>query len=188
MCAPTHSDVFSIQCVSPIRFVLIVEKETVFRQLVHHEVTRRYGCVLLTVRAALSSSSELLSTEKPFQGKGYPAVADRQLVAQLRKVLPSSIPFGCIVDADPYGFDIFLRWFQAIEVRIGGDRSQPELYLTLSRYIHRNTQATSFVLPCNGWVSAWQRCCIILLPETRPLHFLPLQCRGSRRCSVIQRS
>jgi meiotic recombination protein SPO11 len=40
------------------------------------------------------------------QGKGYPDVATRQLVATLSACLPRRIPILGLVDGDPYGLDI----------------------------------------------------------------------------------
>jgi meiotic recombination protein SPO11 len=40
------------------------------------------------------------------QGKGYPDVATRQLVATLSACLPRRIPLLALVDGDPYGLDI----------------------------------------------------------------------------------
>lgn len=40
------------------------------------------------------------------QGKGYPDVATRQLVATLAACLPRRIPILGLVDGDPYGLDI----------------------------------------------------------------------------------
>jgi meiotic recombination protein SPO11 len=60
----------------------------------------------------------LIVTVKPFyvrakqvdltclQGKGYPDMATRALIAHLSKILPETIPILALVDCDAYGLDI----------------------------------------------------------------------------------
>lgn len=71
--------------ISDAKFVLIIEKEAIFQRLVQDEFHLKYPCILLC-------------------GIGYPDVISRNLVCHLEKLLKK--PIFCLVDCDPYGFDI----------------------------------------------------------------------------------
>jgi meiotic recombination protein SPO11 len=67
------------------KFVLIVEKDAVFMQLIQSNFSTRYNCILVT-------------------GKGYPDVATRSLIHQIHESI--NLPIFLMTDADPYGIEI----------------------------------------------------------------------------------
>ncbi|CAM0876287.1 unnamed protein product [Alopecurus aequalis] len=75
--------------VSVAQYILVVEKETVFQRLANDKFCERNRCIVIT-------------------GRGYPDIPTRRflryLVEQLR------LPAYCLVDADPYGFDILATY------------------------------------------------------------------------------
>ncbi|XP_047071667.1 meiotic recombination protein SPO11-1 [Lolium rigidum] len=75
--------------VSVAHYILVVEKETVFQRLANDKFCERNRCIVIT-------------------GRGYPDIPTRRflryLVEQLR------LPAYCLVDADPYGFDILATY------------------------------------------------------------------------------
>ncbi|KAM0871942.1 hypothetical protein ACQ4PT_039056 [Festuca glaucescens] len=75
--------------VSVARYILVVEKETVFQRLANDKFCERNRCIVIT-------------------GRGYPDIPTRRflryLVEQLR------LPAYCLVDSDPYGFDILATY------------------------------------------------------------------------------
>lgn len=74
---------------SPAAFVLVVEKDTVFRRLLAHAVPVRMNCILVT-------------------GKGYPDLPSRRMVHQLWHFL--RIPILALVDGDPHGVEIMCMY------------------------------------------------------------------------------
>lgn len=69
------------------KFVLIVEKETVFHRLREEKFSQTTQSILVT-------------------GKGYPCLATRAFLALVKKKFPQVAMF-CLVDADVYGADIY---------------------------------------------------------------------------------
>ncbi|KAI4504858.1 hypothetical protein M0802_000408 [Mischocyttarus mexicanus] len=67
------------------KFVLVVEKDTIFQKLLEENVTKLLNCILIT-------------------GKGYPDIATRMLIKLLSEKV--NLPIYIVVDADPFGVDI----------------------------------------------------------------------------------
>ncbi|XP_043287534.1 meiotic recombination protein W68 [Venturia canescens] len=76
-----------ISVTTSAKFVLVVEKDTVFHQLLQENCPQRLECVLVT-------------------GKGYPDMATRMFVTMLSEHCKLAV--FILVDADPYGIEIFL--------------------------------------------------------------------------------
>lgn len=77
------SNIISIR--AKAKFVLIVEKDSIFQKLLEENITDLLSCILIT-------------------GKGYPDIGTRMLIKLLSEKL--DIPIYIIVDADPFGMDI----------------------------------------------------------------------------------
>ncbi|XP_046816518.1 meiotic recombination protein SPO11 [Vespa crabro] len=77
------SNIISIR--AKAKFVLIVEKDSIFQKLLEENTTELLNCILIT-------------------GKGYPDIGTRMLIKLLSEKL--NIPIYIIVDADPFGMDI----------------------------------------------------------------------------------
>ncbi|XP_020583822.1 meiotic recombination protein SPO11-1 isoform X3 [Phalaenopsis equestris] len=71
--------------VSVAQYILVVEKESVFQRLANDKFCERHHCIVIT-------------------GRGYPDVPTRRFLRLLVKEL--HLPAYCLVDFDPYGFDI----------------------------------------------------------------------------------
>ncbi|XP_022203440.2 meiotic recombination protein SPO11 isoform X2 [Nilaparvata lugens] len=73
---------------SNARFILVVEKETVFRKLLDEDISQKLGpCILIT-------------------GRGFPDLNTRHMLRVLWKKL--EIPVFALVDCDPHGIEIML--------------------------------------------------------------------------------
>ncbi|KAF8902670.1 DNA topoisomerase IV alpha subunit [Mucidula mucida] len=88
---PVGEDIKSFDLNEPVSFVLIVEKDAIFQQLSHLNITNH---PMLPGRGLLVT------------GKGYPDMATRHLVKTLADNLPLSVPILALVDGDSYGLDI----------------------------------------------------------------------------------
>ncbi|XP_066164296.1 meiotic recombination protein SPO11-1 isoform X2 [Oryza sativa Japonica Group] len=75
--------------VSVADYILIVEKETVFQRLANDKFCERNRCIVIT-------------------GRGYPDIPTRRFLRYLVEQL--HLPVYCLVDADPYGFDILATY------------------------------------------------------------------------------
>ncbi|XP_064943428.1 meiotic recombination protein SPO11-1-like isoform X4 [Musa acuminata AAA Group] len=73
--------------VSVARFIIVVEKESVFQRLANDRFCERNHCIVIT-------------------GRGYPDVPTRRFLCLLVQHL--HLPVYCLVDCDPYGFDILM--------------------------------------------------------------------------------
>ncbi|ERN17750.1 hypothetical protein AMTRI_Chr10g2700 [Amborella trichopoda] len=71
------------------RYILVVEKETVFQRLANDKFCEMNRCIVIT-------------------GRGYPDVPTRRFLRLLIDEL--SLPVYCLVDCDPFGFDILLTY------------------------------------------------------------------------------
>ncbi|WOL02563.1 meiotic recombination protein SPO11-1 [Canna indica] len=71
--------------VSVAKYILVVEKESVFQRLANDKFCERNHCIIIT-------------------GRGYPDVSTRRFLSHLVEKL--CLPVYCLVDCDPYGFDI----------------------------------------------------------------------------------
>ncbi|KAM7492775.1 hypothetical protein LguiA_035696 [Lonicera macranthoides] len=75
--------------ISVAQYILVVEKESVFQRLANDGFCKRNRCIVIT-------------------GRGYPDVPTRRflrlLIGNLR------LPAYCLVDCDPYGFDILATY------------------------------------------------------------------------------
>ncbi|CAN4103926.1 unnamed protein product [Withania somnifera] len=75
--------------ISVAQYVLIVEKESVFQRLANDQFCKRNRCIVIT-------------------GRGYPDVPTRRFLRLLIDKL--HLPVYCLVDCDPYGFDILTTY------------------------------------------------------------------------------
>ncbi|GAB2230426.1 hypothetical protein Drorol1_Dr00014691 [Drosera rotundifolia] len=78
------SDIFTIA-----QYILIVEKESVFQRLANDHFCSANHCIVIT-------------------GRGYPDISTRRFLRVLVEKL--NIPVYCLVDCDPYGFDILTTY------------------------------------------------------------------------------
>ncbi|XP_042433598.1 meiotic recombination protein SPO11-1 isoform X4 [Zingiber officinale] len=67
------------------RYILVVEKESVFQRLANDKFCEKNQCIIIT-------------------GRGYPDVSTRRFLRHIVDKL--LLPVYCLVDYDPYGFDI----------------------------------------------------------------------------------
>ncbi|XP_047341848.1 meiotic recombination protein SPO11-1 isoform X2 [Impatiens glandulifera] len=70
-------------------YILVVEKESVFQRLANDEFCNKNRCIVIT-------------------GRGYPDVPTRRFLRLLTEKL--RLPTYCLVDCDPYGFDILTTY------------------------------------------------------------------------------
>ncbi|TVU44983.1 hypothetical protein EJB05_04449, partial [Eragrostis curvula] len=75
-------------------YILVVEKETVFQRLANDKFCEKNRCVVITVRKRLPR----------YSNKKACSLFLRYLVEQLH------LPVYCLVDSDPYGFDILATY------------------------------------------------------------------------------
>ncbi|CAL5392535.1 unnamed protein product [Camellia sinensis] len=75
--------------VSVAHYILVIEKESVFQRLANDQFCNRNRCIIIT-------------------GRGYPDVPTRRFLRLLIEKL--SLPAYCLVDCDPYGFDILTTY------------------------------------------------------------------------------
>uniref|UniRef100_A0A5B7BFX0 Putative meiotic recombination protein SPO11-1 isoform X5 n=1 Tax=Davidia involucrata TaxID=16924 RepID=A0A5B7BFX0_DAVIN len=80
---------FHVDIISVAQYILIVEKESVFQRLADDHFCNRNRCIVIT-------------------GRGYPDVPTRRFLRLLTKKL--RLPAYCLVDCDPYGFDILTTY------------------------------------------------------------------------------
>ncbi|KAJ7960923.1 meiotic recombination protein SPO11-1 [Quillaja saponaria] len=71
--------------ISGAHYILVVEKESVFQRLANDQFCNKNRCIVLT-------------------GRGYPDIPTRRFLRLLIEKL--CLPAYCLVDCDPYGFDI----------------------------------------------------------------------------------
>ncbi|PPR99110.1 hypothetical protein GOBAR_AA21562 [Gossypium barbadense] len=75
--------------VSAALYILVVEKESVFQRLENDKFCSKNRCIVIT-------------------GRGYPDVPTRRFLRLLVDKL--GLPVYCLVDCDPYGFDILATY------------------------------------------------------------------------------
>uniref|UniRef100_A0A6N2NKI2 DNA topoisomerase (ATP-hydrolyzing) n=2 Tax=Salix viminalis TaxID=40686 RepID=A0A6N2NKI2_SALVM len=75
--------------VSVAKYILIVEKESVFQRLANDNFCNANRCIVIT-------------------GRGYPDIPTRRFLRLLVEKL--CLPVYCLVDCDPYGFDILTTY------------------------------------------------------------------------------
>ncbi|EOA30800.1 hypothetical protein CARUB_v10013943mg, partial [Capsella rubella] len=75
--------------VSLAEYILVVEKETVFQRLANDMFCKLNRCIVIT-------------------GRGYPDVSTRRFLRLLIEKL--QLPVHCLVDCDPYGFEILATY------------------------------------------------------------------------------
>ncbi|XP_024027460.1 meiotic recombination protein SPO11-1 [Morus notabilis] len=75
--------------VSVAQYILVVEKETVFERLANDQFCNKNRCIVIT-------------------GRGYPDIPTRRFLRLLIDTL--RLPTYCLVDCDPYGFDILATY------------------------------------------------------------------------------
>nr|AGT17149.1 meiotic recombination protein [Saccharum hybrid cultivar R570] len=78
-----------VDVVSVAHYILVVEKETVFQRLANDKFCERNRCIVIT-------------------GRGYPDIPTRRFLRYLVEQL--HLPAYCLVDSDPYGFDILATY------------------------------------------------------------------------------
>ncbi|XP_074366530.1 meiotic recombination protein SPO11-1 isoform X3 [Apium graveolens] len=74
---------------SVAKYILIVEKESVFQRLANDQFCKKNQCIVIT-------------------GRGYPDVPTRRFLQLIIEKL--CLPTYCLVDCDPYGFDILTTY------------------------------------------------------------------------------
>lgn len=79
-------------------YVLVVEKETIFRKLCEVGFPDKHKCLLVTVGCSLVCAC----LTRFDQGKGFPGIATRQFLAKIATFCPSMDFFG-LFDADAFG-------------------------------------------------------------------------------------
>ncbi|XP_031120100.1 meiotic recombination protein SPO11-1 [Ipomoea triloba] len=75
--------------ISVAQYILVVEKESVFQRLANDQFCKRNRCIVIS-------------------GRGYPDVPTRRFLRLLTEKL--RLPAYCLVDCDPYGFDILATY------------------------------------------------------------------------------
>ncbi|XP_031283736.1 meiotic recombination protein SPO11-1-like [Pistacia vera] len=75
--------------ISVAHYILVVEKESVFQRLANDRFCTRNRCIVIT-------------------GRGYPDISTRRFLRLLMENL--HLPAYCLVDCDPYGFDILTTY------------------------------------------------------------------------------
>ncbi|KAL0000579.1 hypothetical protein SO802_014360 [Lithocarpus litseifolius] len=83
-----HPSVFS-DIISVADYILVVEKESVFERLANDQFCNANRCIVIT-------------------GRGYPDIPTRRFLRLLIEKL--CLPTYCLVDCDPYGFDILTTY------------------------------------------------------------------------------
>ncbi|KAL2316653.1 hypothetical protein Fmac_030529 [Flemingia macrophylla] len=94
-------------------YILVVEKESVFQRLANDQFCNANHCIVITVRNPLKT---LVSFATIFlclnfiyiQGRGYPDIPTRRFLRLLVENL--RLPVYCLVDCDPFGFDILTTY------------------------------------------------------------------------------
>ncbi|KAB1203831.1 Meiotic recombination protein SPO11-1 [Morella rubra] len=96
--------------VAVAQFILVVEKESVFQRLANDQFCSANRCIVITVISSLRHSlhPKILFDNIFFQGRGYPDVPTRRFLRLLIEKL--RLPAYCLVDCDPYGFDILTTY------------------------------------------------------------------------------
>ncbi|KAL2944934.1 Meiotic recombination protein SPO11-1 [Bienertia sinuspersici] len=86
----------SMNILSFAEYILVVEKESVFQRLANDKYCSVNRCIIIT-------------------GRGYPDIPTRRFLRLLCEKL--CIPVYCLVDSDPYGFDILATYrFGSLEM------------------------------------------------------------------------
>ncbi|KAG8636946.1 meiotic recombination protein SPO11-1 isoform X4 [Manihot esculenta] len=85
---PVHVDEVK-DIVSVAKYILVVEKESVFQRLANDRFCNANRCIVIT-------------------GRGYPDIPTRRFLRLLLEKL--ALPVYCLVDCDPYGFDILTTY------------------------------------------------------------------------------
>ncbi|KNA23867.1 hypothetical protein SOVF_020880 [Spinacia oleracea] len=89
-------DIHKCNILSFAEYILVVEKESVFQRLANDKFCSLNRCIVIT-------------------GRGYPDVPTRRFLRLLAEKL--HIPVYCLVDSDPYGFDILATYrFGSLEM------------------------------------------------------------------------
>ncbi|KAF5949571.1 hypothetical protein HYC85_011564 [Camellia sinensis] len=91
--------------VSVAHYILVIEKESVFQRLANDQFCKRNRCIIITVGIPLVQLILKISFN---YGRGYPDVPTRRFLRLLIEKL--SLPAYCLVDCDPYGFDILTTY------------------------------------------------------------------------------
>nr|XP_027063648.1 meiotic recombination protein SPO11-1-like isoform X1 [Coffea arabica]XP_027127642.1 meiotic recombination protein SPO11-1-like isoform X1 [Coffea arabica] len=86
---PVHVEDVEIDIIGVARYILVVEKESVFQRLANDSFCTRNRCIVVT-------------------GRGYPDVPTRRFLRLLIEKL--HLPAYCLVDCDPYGIDILTTY------------------------------------------------------------------------------
>ncbi|KAM0889549.1 hypothetical protein ACQ4PT_027626 [Festuca glaucescens] len=105
---PSEVDLISsIKADEGTKYVLVLEKDTIFHYLVGMSFPESESCILVC-------------------GKGHPDVATRILLRKLKDHFPKEIPFYCLVDCNPSGSIIYSTYCFGSE-----ERSHDNIFLTV---------------------------------------------------------
>ncbi|XP_028221673.1 meiotic recombination protein SPO11-1 isoform X1 [Glycine soja] len=99
--------------ISLAQYILVVEKESVFQRLANDQFCNANHCIVITVsnllKTLVSFATIFLCLNSIFiQGRGYPDIPTRRFLRLLVENL--CLPAYCLVDCDPYGFDILTTY------------------------------------------------------------------------------
>ncbi|XP_020225143.1 meiotic recombination protein SPO11-1 isoform X4 [Cajanus cajan] len=99
--------------ISVAHYILVVEKESVFQRLANDQFCNSNHCIVITVsnllKTLVSFATIFLCLNSIFiQGRGYPDIPTRRFLRLLVDNL--RLPVYCLVDCDPYGFDILTTY------------------------------------------------------------------------------
>ncbi|XP_052736345.1 meiotic recombination protein SPO11-1 isoform X4 [Vigna angularis] len=99
--------------ISVAQYILVVEKESVFQRLANDQFCNVNHCIVITVsnllKTLVSFGTIFLCLNSIFiQGRGYPDIPTRRFLRLLVENL--RLPVYCLVDCDPYGFDILTTY------------------------------------------------------------------------------
>ncbi|RDX71419.1 Meiotic recombination protein SPO11-1, partial [Mucuna pruriens] len=99
--------------ISVAHYILVVEKESVFQRLANDQFCNANHCIVITVsnllKTVVSFGTIFLCLNSIFiQGRGYPDIPTRRFLRLLVENL--RLPAYCLVDCDPYGFDILTTY------------------------------------------------------------------------------
>ncbi|XP_010644557.1 meiotic recombination protein SPO11-1 isoform X2 [Vitis vinifera] len=96
--------------VSVAQYILVVEKESVFQRLANDKFCNKNRCIVITVSTYFVQPSVKINFLTMFfcQGRGYPDIPTRRFLRLLVEKLHLHV--YCLVDCDPYGFDILTTY------------------------------------------------------------------------------
>ncbi|KAF8414255.1 hypothetical protein HHK36_002255 [Tetracentron sinense] len=129
--------------ISVAEYILVVEKEAVFQRLANDQFCDTNRCIIIT-------------------GRGYPDVPTRRFLRLLIETL--HLPAYCLVDCDPYGFDILttyrfgsmIRWLGAFPSDVEKYHLPERCLLPLTTEDKRKAEAMSLRCYLQREVPQWR--------------------------------